>query len=565
MLSSASKRCAANLSRRYSTAQVGAFKVPQIHNEPVRTFAPGTTDRSKLLDALKRVKSTTEQIPLVIGGKEVFTKDKFDQVSPYNHKVPIANVSSASAQDVKNAIRAAAEAKRDWENAPWADRASVFLKAADLIAGKYRYDMLAATMVGQGKNPYQAEIDCTCELIDFLRFNVKYAEELYSQQPCETIPGIWNRAEYRALEGFVLAVTPFNFTAIAGNLVGAPALMGNTVVWKPSNTAVLSNYLLYKVLAEAGVPDGVINFVPGNPETVVGTAVADKDFASLHFTGSTDVFKNLYKQIANNLDNYKSYPRIVGETGGKNFHVIHKSADVSSAVKNTVRGAFEFQGQKCSATSRVYVPESIWPRFKKELVTEVESLEMGDATTSDGIHAFSGPVIHEQSFNKLANCIAENLKDPELELVVGGKTDKSTGYYVSPTVFETKNLDHANMKTEFFGPLVTVYVYRDVDYETILENVDQSTKYGLTGAIFAQDRAAIRTAQEKLRHSAGNFYINDKCTGAVVAQQWFGGARMSGTNDKAGSGNILSRFVSIRNIKENFVPTTDVLYPSNQK
>jgi 1-pyrroline-5-carboxylate dehydrogenase len=423
--------------------------------------------------------------------------------------------------------------------------------------------MLAATMLGQGKNVYQAEIDATCELIDFLRFNVKYAEELYQQQPVRTSPGIWNRAEYRPLEGFVYAVTPFNFTAIAGNLVGAPALMGNTVVWKPSQTAVLSNYLLYKVLTEAGVPAGVINFVPGDAHTVTKPVLAHPDFASIHFTGSTDVFVNLYQSIAANLKEYRSYPRIVGETGGKNFHVIHQSALVSNAVKSTVRGAFEYQGQKCSATSRVYVSESIWPQFREELIAEVKSLSQGDATTESGFHHFSGPVIHEQSFDKVVRSIEAGKKDPNLELLVGGNSDKSAGYYIQPTVFFSEDANHDNFKTEFFGPLLTVSVFKDADFEKTLDLVDSTSKYGLTGSIYAQDRTVIRLASNKLRHSAGNFYINDKSTGAVVAQQWFGGSRKSGTNDKAGSGNILSRFVSIRNIKENFNEIDSVLYPSN--
>uniref|UniRef100_A0A060T6A1 Multifunctional fusion protein n=1 Tax=Blastobotrys adeninivorans TaxID=409370 RepID=A0A060T6A1_BLAAD len=548
----------------HSAAQVASFKIPEIKNEPQRTFAPGTEDRANLIEALGRVRSYTEEIPLVIGGKEIYKDDTFNQLSPYDHSNVVAKVSSGNAKDTLAAIDACNSAKRDWENATWSERASVFLKAAELISNKYRYDMLATTMVGQGKNAYQAEIDSTCELIDFLRFNVKYAEELYAQQPAETLPGIWNKAEYRALEGFVFAVTPFNFTAIAGNLVGAPALMGNTVVWKPSNSAVRSNYLLYKILKEAGLPDGVVNFVPAaNPGEVADAAVSHRDFAGLHYTGSTQVFMNLYQKIAQNLPNYRSYPRIVGETGGKNFHVIHKSANIPNAAKNTVRGAFEFQGQKCSATSRVYVSESVWPEFRDQLKAEVEALTIGDAATAEGFHSFSGPVIHEGSFNKLSSKIDENLKDPEMELLVGGAYDKSKGYYVSPTVFVTKNIQHDNLKTEFFGPLATVVVFKDQDYSKTLEIVDQTNNYGLTGAVFANDRAAVAEAVEKLRHSAGNFYINDKCTGAVVAQQWFGGARQSGTNDKAGSGNILHRFVSIRNIKENFNEIPSVFYPSN--
>jgi 1-pyrroline-5-carboxylate dehydrogenase len=396
-----------------------------------------------------------------------------------------------------------------------------------------------------------------------LRFNVKYAEELYAQQPARTAPGVWNRAEYRALEGFVYAVTPFNFTAIAGNLVGAPALMGNTVVWKPSQAAVLSNYLLLKIFEEAGLPEGVVNFVPGDARLVTQEVLSSPDFAALHFTGSTDVFQSLYQQIAANLPKYRSYPRIVGETGGKDFHLIHSSAGVGHAVRSTVRGAFEFQGQKCSACSRAYVPESMWPEFKEVMIKEIKALPHGDATTASGFHNFTGPVIHEQSFDKLSRVIDEGKKDSGLELVVGGAYDKSVGYYVEPTVFASKSAAHPYLETEFFGPVLTIHVYPDADYEKIIETIDGTSKYGLTGAVFARDKTAARVAEEGLRHAAGNFYLNDKCTGAVVGQQWFGGSRKSGTNDKAGSGNILTRFISVRNIKENFVELEDVLYPSN--
>lgn len=546
-----------------TAAQLGRYHIPPIDNEPVRSFAPGTADRSELLKALERVKSQTEDVPLVINGKKIYTDEVFRQVSPYEHQRVLANVSSASAQQTKDAIKACNDAKRDWENAPWSERATVFLKAADLIAGKYRYDVLATTMMGQGKNAQQAEIDATCELCDFLRFNVQYADEMYNQQPSKNPQGIWNKAEYRALEGFVMAVTPFNFTAIAGNLPSAPAMVGNTALWKPSHSAVLSNYLIYKIFQEAGLPDGVINFIPGDPNTVVQTALQSEDFSALHFTGSTGVFMDIYKQIAQNVDKYKTYPRVVGETGGKNFHVLHTSANVPNAAKNTVRGAFEFQGQKCSATSRVFVPESLWPEFKSELQKEMEPLDMGDATTKEGFHKFCGPVIHEGSFKKLSNKIDENLKDPNLELVAGGKYDGSVGYYVTPTVFQSKDIDHDNLKTEFFGPLVTCYVYKDNEYEQILDKVDKQTKYGLTGAVFAQDRRAIQVASDKLRNAAGNFYINDKCTGSIVAQQWFGGGRMSGTNDKAGSPNLMHRFVSVRAVKENFNELPNIYYPSN--
>lgn len=554
--------------RQYSTAipQWATFKVPKITNEPIRSFEPGSKDRQGVIDALKKYTGTMD-VPTVIGGKEIFNKETFQQKSPYKHSHVVANVSSTTPDQVHEAIKSSMEAKRNWENAPWSDRAAVFLKAADLITGKYRYDMLATTMIGQGKNVFQAEIDTTCEIADFLRFNTKYAEELYAQQPTETTPGSWNRAEYRPLEGFTYAVTPFNFTAIAGNLVGAPALMGNTVVWKPSDSAVLSNYLLFKIFQEAGVPDGVINFVPGNPREITQQVISSPDFSALHYTGSTQVFLSLYQQIASNLENYKSYPRIVGETGGKNFHVIHNSANVANAARSTVRGAFEYQGQKCSATSRAYVPKSIWPEFKEILIKETESLHnhQGNAASAEGFHYFSGPVIHEPSFNKLANAFKTAEADPKLTLLTGGTADKSVGYYVKPTVYETSDPNHPFLSTEFFGPLLTVYVYEDADFEKTLEIVDKTSKYGLTGSIFAKDRDAISLASSVLRNAAGNFYINDKSTGAVVGQQWFGGARMSGTNDKAGSGNILTRFVSVRNIKETFVELEDIYYPSNKQ
>lgn len=487
------------------------------------------------------------------------------QVNPAKHSQVVANFALANKDDVKAAINASKTAKQKWASMPWRDRAAVFLKAAELIATKYRYDMLATTMLGQGKNVYQAEIDCVTENADFLRYNVKYAEELYQQQPLESAPGVWNRAEYRPLEGFVYAVTPFNFTAIAGNLVGAPALMGNTVVWKPSNTAVLSNYLLLQILEEAGLPAGVVNFIPGDPIEITDLVVNHRDFASLHFTGSTQVFKSLYGKIATNLakDVYRDYPRVVGETGGKNFHLIHESSPIDHAVLSTLRGAFEFQGQKCSATSRVYVPQSMWPEFKEKLASAMDSISIGNTCETSSLHNFMGPVIHEQSFDKLEGAIEQAKSDPELTIIKGGKTDKSKGFYVQPTLIETSNPEHEFLSKEFFGPILTAYPYPDGEFEAIMDKIDGVTTYGLTGSVFAKDRDAIRLAEEKLRYCAGNFYINDKSTGAVVAQQWFGGARMSGTNDKAGSGNILTRFVSIRSIKENFSELTDYKYPSN--
>ncbi|KAI5969011.1 PUT2 [Candida margitis] len=542
---------------------------PNLQNEPVKPFGFNDVKDWDLLRAsiTKFTDEASLKVPLVVGGQKIYREETKPQLNPSEHSQNLADVSQATVQDVQAAIKAAKAAKESWANTPWSDRAAIFLKAADLISTKYRYDMLAATMLGQGKNVYQAEIDCVAELIDFFKFNVKYAEELYGQQPLQTAPGVWNRAEYRPLEGFVYAVTPFNFTAIAANLVGAPALMGNTVVWKPSATAALSNYLLLTILEEAGLPKGVINFVPGDPVEVTDVVLNDRDFAALHFTGSTDVFKKLYRQISENVSNdkYKDFPRIVGETGGKNFHLIHPSASLNHSVLSTLRGAFEYQGQKCSATSRLYVPESIWPEFKDILSAQIEQITIGNTSDSNSLNAFMGPVIHEQSFKKLAKAIDDAKSDPELEIITGGSYDSSKGFYVQPTLIKTTNPNHEYLTKEFFGPILTVYVYPDQEYESIIKAIDSATKYGLTGSIFARDRQAIRLAEEKLRYAAGNFYINDKSTGAVVGQQWFGGARASGTNDKAGSGNILSRFVSVRNVKENFYELADFKYPSNYK
>lgn len=501
------------------------------------------------------------EIPLVINGERI-SRPTVPFISPSSKQV-LANVAQAEKSDVLAAIQAAKDAKAGWMSMPWSDRAAVFLKAADLISTKYRTDMLATTMLGQGKNVYQAEIDSVAELIDFFKFNVKYAEELYNQQPIESSPGVWNRAEYRPLEGFVYAVTPFNFTAIAANLVGAPALMGNTVVWKPSASAALSNYLLLTILEEAGLPKGVVNFIPGEPQQITDLVLEDELFSALHFTGSTNVFKQLYSKISTNVSNdkYRDFPRIVGETGGKNFHLVHGSAAVEHAALSSLRGAYEYQGQKCSATSRCYVAESVWPEFAAKLTSEISTITMADSTTE--VNSFMGPVIHEQSFDKLAAAIDQAKVDPELEILAGGEYDKSTGFYVKPTLIKTTNPNHPFLTTEFFGPILTCYVYKDNELEQTMKAIDTVTKYGLTGSVFARDRSVIRQAEELLRYSAGNFYINDKSTGAVVAQQWFGGARMSGTNDKAGSGNILSRFVSVRNIKENFYEIEEYRYPSN--
>ena len=425
---------------------------------------------------------------------------------------------------------------------------------------------MALTMLGQGKNAWQAEIDAAAELCDFLRFNVQYAQDLYAQQPVHNSPGVWNRVEYRPLEGFVYAVSPFNFTAIGGNLPSAPALMGNVVIWKPSPSAIASNYLIYKILLEAGLPPNVIQFLPGDADEVTNVVLSHRDFASLHYTGSTAVFRSLYGKIASNVaeGRYRGYPRIVGETGGKNYHLIHKSADPTNAAINTIRGAFEFQGQKCSATSRAYIPSSLWPEIKPLLESETKKLEVGPPTSFEN---FIGPVIHQRSFDKLSKVIDDAKSDPELELLVGGTYDGTTGFFIHPTIYITKDPQHKLLSTELFGPILTLYIYDDSkieSFEEICKLIDTTSDYALTGAVFAKDRAAIAFAENALRESAGNFYINVKSTGAVVGQQPFGGARASGTNDKAGSPNLLSRFVSMRSIKEDFVGSTDVVYPSNE-
>jgi len=546
-----------------------AFKVPSVANEPNHHYAKGSSQRAGLTAAIESLQNKGAlKVPLVIGGKEITTSSTGKQFNPADHKSIVASYSQATPEHVDQAIEAAMAAKGEWESLPFADRAAVFLKAADLISTKYRYDLMAATMLGQGKNAWQAEIDTAAELCDFLRFNVQYAEEMYAQQPVHNSPGVWNRVEYRPLEGFVYAVTPFNFTAIAGNLPGLPALLGNVVVWKPSDSAIASNWLLYNILIEAGLPRNVIQFVPGNPEEVTKQVLAHNKFAALHYTGSTAVFRKLYGQIGQGVaeGRYQSYPRIVGETGGKNFHLIHSSADLENAVIQTVRGAFEYQGQKCSATSRLYVPASMWPRFRERLVEETEKIKVGNPWEHD---KFMGPVIHAASFQKLSSAIDQAKADKDVEVLTGGTCDDSRGFFVQPTILQAKTASHPLFSTELFGPVLTTYVYDDTKdpvgaFADICEVVDGTSEYGLTGSIFAADRAAVRFAEEKLRNSAGNFYINCKSTGAVVGQQPFGGSRASGTNDKAGSINIIGRFLSMRSIKEEFNATTRVTYPSNE-
>ncbi|KIM77671.1 hypothetical protein PILCRDRAFT_825106 [Piloderma croceum F 1598] len=544
-----------------TTPQLGSFKAPAVENEPMRTYPPGSTERKALEAAIAQMeKELPFEVPCIVNGKPIKTGKTEKQPIPSDHARNLCTYHEADQATVALAIDGALAAKAAWESMPWNDRAAIFLKAADLVSGKYRYKLIAATMLGQGKNAWQAEIDAAAELSDFLRFGVKYVEELYAQQPPRNAAGAWNRVEYRGLEGFVLAVSPFNFTAIGGNLPGAPAIVGNVVVWKPSPAATYSNYIVHQIFTEAGVPPGVIQFVPGPPPEVVAQAIAHPAFAALHFTGSTHVFKQLWKDIAANMDKYKGYPRIVGETGGKNFHVVHASAEVRNAVLQSIRGAFEYQGQKCSALSRLYVSSSVWKGgFKDQLLEEIAKIQVG---APQDFGNFMGPVIGRPAYDKIIGYIAK-AKESGGEILIGGTGDDSKGYFIQPTVILTKDPHSVTMVEEIFGPVITAYVFEDEDYEKTLELIDKTTQYALTGAIFSSSRAALLTATNKLRNAAGNVYYNEKCTGAVVGQQPFGGARGSGTNDKAGSISIYYRFVSARSIKESFVGIEEFGYPSN--
>ncbi|HEY2739091.1 MAG TPA: L-glutamate gamma-semialdehyde dehydrogenase [Thermoanaerobaculia bacterium] len=526
-------------------------------NEPVRSYAAGSAEKKSLKKKLDATASTQIEIPLIIGGKEVRTGDTGTCVCPHDHGHVLATYHQAGAEHVAAAADAAKKAWHDWSELSWEDRAAVFLRAADLLAGPWRDAINAATMLNQSKTVFQAEIDSACELIDFWRFNPYFMRQLYSEQPISS-PGMWNRVEYRPLEGFVFAVSPFNFTSIGGNLAGAPALLGNTVLWKPASTAVLSAYVIMQIFKEAGLPDGVINFLPGKASRVGDPVLDHPDFAGIHFTGSTPVFHQMWKTIGDNISKYRTYPRIVGETGGKNFVFAHPSADIESYVAALVRGSFEYQGQKCSAGSRAYIPKSLWPRVKERLVDEVNAIKMG---TPVDFRNFVAAVIDEPSFNRIMGYIDHAKNSNEAEILAGGKGDKSKGYFVEPTVVETTNPHFKLMQEEIFGPVLTAYVYDDADIEAALGLVDTTSPYALTGAIFAEDRKIIDHLTRRLRHSSGNFYINDKPTGAVVGQQPFGGARASGTNDKAGSMANLLRWTSQRSIKENFVPPKDFRYP----
>lgn len=535
----------------------GIYNIPQPKNEPILNYAPGSKEREALKQALKSLRNTETDVPMYIGGEEVRTENKKKLSPPHDHKHILGYFHQGDAQHVEQAINAALAAKEDWAALAWEHRVSIFLKAADLISGPYRAKINAATMLGQSKNAYQAEIDSACELIDFLRFNAYFMTRIYDDQP-DSAPGVWNRLEYRPLEGFVFAITPFNFTAIAGNLPASAALMGNTVVWKPADTQIFSANVIMEVFKKAGLPDGVINLI-----YVDGPVAGDKIFnhpyfAGLHFTGSTGVFKALWKTIGNNIDKYRSYPRIVGETGGKDFIVAHPSADAKEVATAISRGAFEYQGQKCSAASRAYIPANIWEDVKKYVLEDLKSFKMGG---TEDFGNFINAVIDERSFDKIAGYIDRAREDKTNEIIAGGKYDKSKGYFIEPTVIVSQNPTSLTMCDEIFGPVFTVYVYQPDSFEDTLKLVDKTSPYALTGAIFSQDRYAIERATKTLANSAGNFYINDKPTGAVVGQQPFGGARASGTNDKAGSMLNLLRWVSPRTIKETFVPPTDYRYP----
>ncbi|MFT3793427.1 L-glutamate gamma-semialdehyde dehydrogenase [Flavobacterium sp.] len=539
----------------------GFFHVPKAVNEPVKTYLPNSPEKLAVKAAYTEMWNSKIDVPLYIGSEEIRTGNTKNMTAPHDHQHVVGTYHLAEKQHVEKAIANALAAKDAWANMAWEQRAAIFLKAAELIAGPYRAKMNAATMIAQSKTIFQAEIDSACELIDFLRFNVEFMTQIYNDQPKST-SDMWNRLEYRPLEGFVYAVTPFNFTAIAGNLPASAAMMGNVVIWKPSDSQVFSAKVIIDVFKEAGVPDGVINVVFGDAAMISNTIYEHADFAGIHFTGSTQVFKSIWTQIGANINKYKTYPRIVGETGGKDFIIAHPSANVKQVVTGIVRGAFEFQGQKCSAASRGYIPASLWPAVKEQLIADVQSFKMG---SPEDFTNFITAVIHEGSFDKLASYIDQAKKDANAEIIVGGNYDKSKGWFIEPTVIVTTDPKYTTMETELFGPVMTIYVYEDAKWEETLKLVDQTSEYALTGAVFSQDRYAIEQATEALKNAAGNFYINDKPTGAVVGMQPFGGARGSGTNDKAGSALNLLRWVSPRTIKETFVTPTDYRYPFLQE
>ena len=535
----------------------GDIQVPIPVNEPVLSFTPGSPEKRELKAKLREMSSREIEIPLIIGGNDVHTGKLNDAIMPHRHGHILGHGHRAGVAEVEAAIKAATDAHRDWSHWAWEDRAAVFLRAADLLATTWRQTLNAATMLCQSKTAYQAEIDAAAELIDFFRFNVHFAERLYEEQPISP-EGMWNRLEYRPLEGFIYAVTPFNFTSIAGNLPGAPVLMGNTVVWKSASSTVFSGYYLARLFEAAGLPPGVINFVPGNAPTVSEVALNHPDLAGIHFTGSTEVFQTMWRTVGENISNYRGYPRVVGETGGKDFIIAHPSADADALLTAIVRGGFEYQGQKCSAVSRVYIPYSIWKHLKYRLVDAVEGITMGDPADFTN---FMAAVIDRPAFDKISGYLNHVHSSDDAEIIVGGGADDSEGYFIEPTIILAHKPDYRTMCDEIFGPVVTVYVYDDAEWEEALQLVDTTSPYALTGAVFADDRAAVRQAMRALRYAAGNFYVNDKPTGAVVGQQPFGGGRASGTNDKAGSMLNLMRWVSARTIKELSVPPTEYRYP----
>lgn len=535
----------------------GFFNVPKAVNEPVKGYAPGSPEREELLATYKEMYAKSEDIPMYINGEEVRTNNTKNIHPPHDHKHTVGHYHIADKQHVETAISTALQAREAWSSLSWMERAAVFLKAAELLAGPYRAKMNASTMISQSKNMHQAEIDAACEMIDFFRFNVEYMTDIFKDQPASA-PGIWNRVEYRPLEGFVYAITPFNFTSIAANLPAAAALMGNVVVWKPSDHQVYSAKIIVDLFKEAGLPDGVINVVYGDPVMITDTVLSSPDFSGLHFTGSTHVFKHLWKQIGTNIETYKTYPRIVGETGGKDFIWAHNSANPLQVATAITRGAFEYQGQKCSAASRAYIPKSIWNDVRNHLEQQISELKVGSPEDPKN---FINAVIHEASFDKITTYIDQAKKDSNAKVLFGGNHDKSKGYFIDPTVIVAVDPNYPTMTTELFGPVITIYIYEDEKWEESLQLVDESTEYALTGAIFSTDRFIVEKASKALENAAGNFYINDKPTGAVVGQQPFGGARASGTNDKAGSAQNLLRWTSVRLIKETFVSPQDYKYP----
>ncbi|MFY7743235.1 MAG: L-glutamate gamma-semialdehyde dehydrogenase [Flavobacterium sp.] len=535
----------------------GFFHVPKAINEPVKAYAPNSPEKAAVLAAYKEMWNSQIDVPLYIGSEEIRTKNTRNMTAPHDHKHIVGTYHLAEKTHIEKAIANALASRKAWASMPWEQRAAIFLKAAELIAGPYRAKINAATMIAQSKTIHQAEIDASCELIDFLRYNVEFMTQIYNDQPTSD-SSVWNRVEYRPLEGFIYAITPFNFTAIAANLPASAAMMGNVVVWKPSDSQVFSAKIIVDVFKEAGVPDGVINVVFGDPVMISDTIFDHADFAGIHYTGSTFVFKEIWKKIGTNIHKYKTYPRIVGETGGKDFVLAHPSANVKQVATGLIRGAFEFQGQKCSAASRAYIPKSLWPAVEAELKSEMATIKMG---SPEDFSNFFTAVIHEGSFDKLAKFIDQAKKDSDAEVIIGGNYDKSVGYFVEPTVILTSNPKYATMETELFGPVLTIYIYDDANWQETLKLIDETSEYALTGAVFSQDRYAITEATQALENSAGNFYINDKPTGAVVGMQPFGGARASGTNDKAGSAQNLLRWVSPRTIKETFVTPENYRYP----